>query len=487
MSDKTTFDVSVRPVRIRAQPTLRGEFIRWMQVGEQVHAEADSRTEADGYVWWKHDEGWTAERSIDGIEIYLTQPQSIGVDKKTFKVVMQVRVRTAATLQGEHIRWIDPGTIVEVDANSRTVNDGYVWWKHSGGWSAENSTNGVLTFMTPTQVAAEPQKLDAQPMTQETKNTETTTTQDVEQAEEKVATTPQPTTRKFKVGLIQVRIRQGPSLSAEHVDWLNPGTILDVETDSRTEADGYVWWKHSYGWSAERNIAGTAVYLVHPDTMVEDPSKSVTPLNTDGDLNTQGLPFLDTLFKKVPFALNRISWFQYYGNNRFAHKIWSQGTRWYSYTQALHGGLDFGVWSHTGTVPVYAGVEGGTFIKRITDYFAPHAIFVKVDDYTIIYGHINIPQNFSPNQPIGVDTHIGDITFGGPNSTNHLHLEVRYKDTWAVNPLLFMSPEVRGTIMSRYKPYSEYFYSDANWNQWVTPLDQPTITLGGKIRGPHAR
>ena len=41
--------------------------------------------------------------------------------------------------------------------------------------------------------------------------------------------------------------------------------------------------------------------------------------------------------------------------------------------------------------------------------------------------------------------------------------------------------------MNRFKPYSQYFYSDATWDKWLTPLDQPILKINDPVIGPNGR
>lgn len=517
MADKTTLRVGDRQVRIRSIPALRGEFIRWMDPGEQV--EAESRTIADGYIWWHHPEGWSAEKSVDGAEVYLfpvaEESAPAPSESVKFKVDIQVRVRATPALGGAHIRWIDPGSQVVVDGNSRTEADGYIWWKHEAGWSAEKSVDGKYIFMTrivaPVVTATKPESATINQTIKDAaqENAADTSTTTAPQKPVTTADTTEPTTttptktagmaevsKKAFTIINKVRVRSAPALAGEHVGWLDPGITLEVDTDSLTEADGYIWWRHSSGWSAERNIENTLTFLVLPGSgaLIDVAVGSGALANINGPfpsyidgIDVNSFPKLNSLFTRSPFDLNRVAFWQYFGNNRFAQKIWSQGKRWYEFSQSLHSGLDFGVGQNTGSVPVYASIEGGSFVQHITNYYAPNGLFVKAGDYTIVYGHVDNPRSFNPGDPIGPDTIIGEITFGGWDSTNHLHLEVRYKGAYAVNPILLMPEDVRRTIMARWKPYEQYFYSDNTWSKWLTPLDQPLIKLNAPIIGPNAR
>ncbi len=75
-------------------------------------------------------------------EVQVTTP-----DTKQFEASGRVRIRSAATLRGTHLGWVDATTIIDVDPNSRTEADNYIWWNHSSGWSAERSTDGRQVFL----------------------------------------------------------------------------------------------------------------------------------------------------------------------------------------------------------------------------------------------------------------------------------------------------------------------------------------------------
>ena len=66
---------------------------------------------------------------------------------KKFEASGRVRVRSAATLKGADLGWVEATTIIEVDPNSQTEADGYIWWKHGRGWSAEKSVSGQQVFL----------------------------------------------------------------------------------------------------------------------------------------------------------------------------------------------------------------------------------------------------------------------------------------------------------------------------------------------------
>jgi len=389
-------------------------------------------------------------------------------EKKRFVVgSQQLRVRSQASLKSATVTWLQPGAQLEVDAASRTEADGYVWWQHERGWSAEKNSSGSEINMTEMQAAPPPTK-----QTKEIAGVKT---------EERT---------EFQVGPQQVRVRQQPSLKAAHVMWLAPGMVIQVVPTSRTEADGYVWWQHASGWSAEKNSSGSEINLFEPGTVkIEETAGKTTksgapsvPLGPDGLPDVNHLPFKDTMFQRFPVDQDKIRWWQYYGNNVFARNLWAEGKTWYKYCQALHGGLDFGNSNDKGVL-IYAGVEG-TYDKLDKMYTRPNGQWVKVGDYVIIYGHLVNPRPFSAGDPIHPDTVMGEIDLGGQN---HLHLEIRYMGKWIVNPLLYMSQEMRDWVTKKFPPGEKYFYKDAGWGQWQTPLDQPVLILGGPVIGPMGK
>lgn len=504
-STKKIFQIGSQQVRIRTDPNLRAATVGWLDPNTHLEVEAASRQEVGDYVWWQHASGWSAERSINGKYIFMLEvapeevPEPTPVEetpaptKKIFVVGgQQVRVRSDSSLRGTLVKWLDPGTRLECDINSRQEVGNYVWWQHADGWTAERSINGkelylfepapeevpitittTTTVTTPTTSTTTTVTTTAGADSDPTPTVTTTSTT----ADSDSDATPTTAVTKFQVGNQEVRVRADVGLRGAMVKWLTIGSIIEVDPTSRTEKDNYVWWKHADGWSAERSSDNSSIFLFEPGSI-----PVTTPISNSGVPTNENLPMLDSLFKRFPVDLDKTRWWQYYGNNVFAYNLWRDGKKWYAYAQGIHGGLDFGNSSAPG-IPVYAGIENGTFLKLDTRYTQPNGLWVRVGDYIIIYGHLTNPRAFNVGDPIGVDTVMGEIQYGGQN---HLHLEVRYKERWIVNPLLLMSPAMRDQITGKFAPGPKYFYSDAGWNQWQTPLDQPVLVLGGSLIGPHA-
>lgn len=67
----TSFEISATLVRIRSEPSVLGTDLGSLAASTIIDVDPMSRTEADGYIWWKHDLGWSVEKSTDGAQIFL--------------------------------------------------------------------------------------------------------------------------------------------------------------------------------------------------------------------------------------------------------------------------------------------------------------------------------------------------------------------------------------------------------------------------------
>jgi len=472
---KRTFEVVDGPLSARLEPN--GQWLKQYETGYQFVAETDTKTTVAGYEWMQHDEGWSAIRSVDKSRIFAKkvkdepapenkEPESTAVYLKTNR---NVRVRSQPTLGGAMVRWLDADEIIESTTTSRTESDGYVWWQHKEGWSASKSLDGRWVFME-----------EVEQPTDNTPATPPTTEQPVEEPKEEPKEEPQqqppapatPTSNVLKLqAKVDVRVRSEADLNGTFIKWIPAGTIVEFNKSSEKSNDGYIWLHHADGWSAWKNTSGSMVFLVEPGTV-----EQVATMTADGpDVTT--LPHLKTLIQRMPVDLGQTHWFQYFGNNVYAY---THGTSWgYDrYAQGLHSGLDFG--NNNAYVPTYAGIEG-TFVREDR-----YGIRMKAGDYTVIYQHLTNTTKFSVGQTIGVNTKLGELD---PSSSRlrHLHFEIRYKGSWIVNPLYFMSDEMVNAITSKFNPSKPiYFYKSGAWNKWQTPMDQPVIKLGGPVIGPTA-
>lgn len=451
---KKWFQVTAQ-LSIRTAPSTSAQRLPdVLSPGTQVEVETASRREADGLVWWRHSGGWSAERRVDGAAIYMQeilQKAEAAAAKRSFRVTTALSIRTAPSVNAARVNetGLLPDTVIEVLADSRREADGFIWWQHDLGWSAQGKVDGTVTYLevvetTPATIT------DASPQTV----IQTQTIAKVEQTG---------TRRAFRVMQV-LSIRAQPGLSAQRVDkTLAVGTVIEVSDSSRREVDGFVWWQHSDGWSAERKVDNSVIFLGDPTAQAST--------NSDGTVNVDGLPNRDSLFQRLPVDFGRVQWIQYFGNTKFAFE---NGRKWsyHTFAQGLHAGLDLGNNNPDG-LPVYAGVQG--IFKRNNRF----GIAVQVGEYLVIYQHLHRIQNYVEGGQVTPDTILGEM-----DKNNHLHLEIRFdRERWIVNPLLLLPPALRDAIMNKYANYAQHFYP---YSQWQTPLDQPVIQLGGPVIGPTA-
>lgn len=67
------FLVTAPALNVRPQPTLTSQRIALIMKDTEIEVDADSRLESGGYVWWRHDQGWSAERSLDGDLVFMVE------------------------------------------------------------------------------------------------------------------------------------------------------------------------------------------------------------------------------------------------------------------------------------------------------------------------------------------------------------------------------------------------------------------------------
>lgn len=461
-----TFRVVNAPVGVYAEAGFGSTRISELAVGTQIDVEAGSRRNVEGVIWWRHRLGWSPQRSISRDQIYLVR-----VNRKYFRVVDgPLSIRPEPSTLAQRIGELPIGTVVEVEPNSRTEAAGFVWWKHTTGWSAERSQDGRRVFMNEFNPTPSPDDPDDSSAT----------------ATPAVPVVPQ--VRYMRVTNGPLSVRQETSPSSTRLGTVNTGDELEVDPASRTETNGFVWWKHATGWSAERSLDGRMVFMTPIDALTRPPVTNVTTPTPTPAGNHEFKP--EPIFVRLPVELNQTQWIQYFGNTRYAYNIRREGKTWYNYSQGLHGGFDFG--NSLPGIPIYAGVEGVVVkLERNSSSYVPNYLMVRagtVNQFLVIYGHIAAPNHFNPGDRITPDMIVGRIDSGGQN---HLHLEVRFADTQIVNPLLMMLDVLRDQITKRWSNYADHFYRDATWTQWQDPYDQPILRLcppsNVVIIGPHGR
>jgi hypothetical protein len=105
---------------------------------------------------------------------------------------------------------------------------------------------------------------------------------------------------------------------------------------------------------------------------------------------------------------------------------------------------------------------------------------ITVGEYLIIYGHLSNTDLSLVGRVVTPETVVGYIDSG----SQLVHIEIR-RGNKILNPLEFMPEDMRNALMIRFPPVGE-FYSSPDWTQWLTPLDQPEIIIGGPVIGPRA-
>ncbi|NWF67705.1 MAG: peptidoglycan DD-metalloendopeptidase family protein [Chloroflexi bacterium] len=471
MADKKRFKVVDGPIGVRSAPGGDKTGVKLGQ-GEEVEILADA-VEKGGYVWLQHSKGWSAERNSDGDEVFMLDISSRDPNlPRIFRVVAQT-ISIRETAGGKKLpQKLVYGTEVRVEGSSRTEAAGYIWWKHDkGGWSSERSVDGDEVFMkevfaTAAKGAIDPAKKVQIPATWKG-------------------------TKVFQVAQQGTKVRDKPSTDPRGmiINTMKRGKSVTLDLDNIVEADGFYWAKHESGWSAIMSVDGKTVFLGEPGTI-----PGLVYIGPDGP-KAADLPGYRALITRLPVTIEDTDWFQYYGNNMWA---FTNGKKYGydKYSQALHGGLDFGNSARSG-IRIYAGISG-QFVKA--EYPSPNnaRIFIQSGDYQFIYQHITSIQSFAAGQAITPDTYLANIEHQSINNGwNHLHFEVRYMNEWIINPLLLMTEALYNQITSKFKPdkpnsnftqtdsLSNFFYKSATWTKWTTPLDQPMIALAGQPIGPR--
>lgn len=331
--------------------------------------------------------------------------------------------------------------------------------------------------------------------------------------------------RSLDAGL---RIRSAPSVHAARLGTLSKGEVIQVDPDSGRADDEntYFWWQHERGWSAEKRVDGTEIYMEEVDAslleaMTEAANAAVGvfipvlemgsrmfrlirkfPVDEGETVDVNSLPMRDMLFCCLPVDLASVHWTQPFGNTNFAFSLSSaaeEKTRnMYNFSQGLHGGIDLGYGQRfddtQGRVVVRAGVKGT--IAPPGTHYNPNRVRVNVGtDYQIIYGHLSATVLHPDYRPLAVDDVVDEDTIIGEIAprqelldnnitfTPHLHWEIRYLPTAPdviLNPLLFLPEDLRLACINK---STETFHP---WTKWQTHFDQPVIRLGGGLIGPRA-
>jgi hypothetical protein len=471
MSNPKRYKVIEGPLGIRKAAGGEALSIKLAQ-GDEITVSSEP-VSSGGYIWLEHDKGWSALGDDDGSDVFMLDISNRDPNAERIFRVWAANISIRETPNGiRKPERLYSKMELKVDPASRTEQDGYVWWKHDKGWTAERSINSYEIFMK--EVFDKPAPGPLSP--------------------DKKVTIPAHWKDKMNLQVAaDVKARGEPSTNSKGLIIRNiqRGAVLVCDMSTLTEADNYYWVRHDSGWSAIQSLDGKTVFLAEAGTI-----PGLVAIGPQGP-KAVDLPELGTLITQLPVRLTDTQWFQYYGNNMYAMQ---NGPKYGydAYSQGLHGGLDFG--NNFKPVPVFAGLEA-KYLK--TEYFRPNnaRIWLQAGDYTIIYQHITNIRSFAPGQIITPDTQLADIEhFSINKGWNHLHFEIRFMKDWIINPLLMMSPELVKQTIDRFNPLKpnegykadfpksklNFFYTTDTYTKWSTPLDQPMIRLSGPVIGPRA-
>lgn len=464
------YKVTDGPLSIRKSPD--GERLT-ERLGQGVEFEALSApVELNGYVWVQHSKGWSAIKTSDNDDIFMLDVSDRDPNApRTFRVwtsVLSIRqTPNGARLTARLARNYEFSVLPQ----SRTEAGGYIWWQHDQGWSAECSVSGNEVFLKEVfESASTTPAIDLAKRVELPAHWKGTMTLQVAQGT-KVRTQPNTDPR----GTIIITMTRG--------------RIVEVDMNTLTEADGYYWGRHSLGWSAIMSIDGQTVFLAEPGTI-----PGLIYIGPDGP-RAEELPGYRSLITRLPVNLTDTQWFQYFGNNMWAY-MHGKAYGYDRYSQALHGGLDFGNSLRAG-IGIFAGVAG-EFVKVEYPSANNTRTYIKVGDYTFIYQHITNAQSFAPGTKVTPDTQIASIEHNSINKGwDHLHFEIRYMNEWIINPLLLLTEDLYNQLIARFNPVKanenytktdsqlNFFFKTPAWTKWTTALDQPMIKLNGPARGPR--
>lgn len=441
--------------------------------GEEISVFGEPVTDG-GYVWVQHDLGWSAYSTDNESEIYMYDLSKRDPDApRVFRVVSDYVTIRESPAGARLTKKLYNNMEVNVDPQSRTEKGLYIWWKHDDGWTAQCSLDGREVYL-------------KEVFDQHTLNPVDTNAK---------AKIPAHWKGKFYLQVADdVSVRAKPSIDTwtQIIRYLKRGDSLECDMDTLTEADNYYWVQHNMGgWSAIERIDGKVVFLAEPGTI-----PGLVAIGPDGP-KAEDLPNYHALFTRLPVGSDDTEWFQYFGNIMFAMRN-GKAYGYDAYSQGLHGGLDFG--NSSKPAPIYAGIDA-EYWKIEYPSKNNTRIFLKKDDYIIIYQHITGEQPFTEGQAITPDTLLAYTEHQSINNGwNHLHLEVRFMVDWIVNPLLLFPDALRNTILTNFdpkKPNTNYqsdfpksqynfFYKTDTWTKWTSPYEQPMLKLAGPIIGPKA-
>jgi len=286
MTDRLFYQVIDGPLSVRNIPGTAGARVGELPNRMIVEVDAASRSSVDGFVWWKHGGGWSAESSADGKTVFMqTVTQAVAspdAEPQFYQVVngpVSIRLNPDATSpkRGE----LPNGTVIE--ALERASGGGFAWARHERGWSAIGKVDGTAAFMQPTAIApvvtpspiapspVSPSPIAPSPIAPSPVSPTTPVTL-------APATSLAPAgTRFFLVTDGPVSIRENPEAAAKKVGELPNGKIIQVLENSLTISGVFVYWQHAQGWSAEGRTDASQIFMTATTAPAETSVPDKTP------------------------------------------------------------------------------------------------------------------------------------------------------------------------------------------------------------------
>ena len=283
--ERRVFRVSGTRLRARRLPRRNSPMLAYVTRGTVVEVSGNSRTEAEGYVWWRSAQGWLPQGRSDhrhtlmieitpamppqGLALMATRERPVldheapQTPLKRFRVIARgLGVRSRPLQQREFLREtrLQRGDELLVEADAWTEQDGFRWWFHGAGWSAELAPGSGLRFLedlTPEVTrmrAARPQLAQFSAQSNGSRALLDPGGGAAEESppdDEAAELLP----KRFRVLVPRLSIRSHPALAGSANETrLLEGDEIEVSADAWVEQDGYVWWLHGPGWSVERSL-----------------------------------------------------------------------------------------------------------------------------------------------------------------------------------------------------------------------------------------
>ncbi len=306
--ERRVFQVRGSRLRVRDGAGTGSNTVSIVESGTMIEVDAHSRTEASGYVWWQSAQGWLAQGRIDNKQVLMVEltpdvpphgqalldplppdpeekppTNKPDVPDKRFQVVTNtLNVRSQPELGSEFLVegvQLAKDTVVIVDADAWTEKNGFVWWFHGAGWSAEKSLDSRLVFLQ--DLTPDVLRLGTPPIVEPAPTPQP-------YPEPYPVPTPAPTPepeiprKRFRVISRSLNVRSEPGLARRAVTaTLKAGEEVLIRADAWKELDGYVWWQHGSGWSAERSLDGRLRFMedLTPEILPIDPDAPKPPVS----------------------------------------------------------------------------------------------------------------------------------------------------------------------------------------------------------------